>query len=626
MNFSYLKTKILIILFLVSLFAATGCNCSESMWAGLNNGDIFDEPEDVLDEMLDNLGKSDLRVIRIIIDFRLEIDDDGNTLPVGDYNDCILEQIDDLMAKAKEKGILLLITLQSHNWIKYETFTIDQDFYEWRNCKTPVNIYQLSLTDGPQEITTPYAQRGWQNDYLTNLDAKNAYKQRVNHILNHVNPYFNRPWKDINDVIWAWGLQGEPEHLLPSPSNINDLKDWLNEMATYVKSIDPDTYIALGTKEYDEDLGNIEDADIYTISLYSWERPWNDPAYYIDDFNSKIGEPYGKLFLVQEFNNGYSHTPGSTENEKNFEDKIEILRTKKVPWMFWEHGYNFDTDDIWYANKTTDPDNYPDGIFWGAKLYPAARKIWGTIWDTDAIGKKWKVHDMADALCSEPGSSCDESVKVHLLDIFSNNSINSGYTWYDEKPVGSNDSYQSLNGYLKIVAGLGQDLWGGTPEKKGAPMLLRAAPNYDYWIETFVTADPVSAPSQPINTQIGLFVYEDEDNWIFFGLTNHNFTINNATTRGDGLIVTTTDNDVSAIVEEMALTKDFAFIKIDKTGDIWEFYWKLEHTEDWDLLTTVELHLSEPEIGMGAKTFDFTHPQLYGPVTANYDYFMIGKK
>ncbi|MDQ1327096.1 MAG: hypothetical protein QG641_376, partial [Candidatus Poribacteria bacterium] len=207
----------------------------ENLWAGVNNGDIFDEPDDKIDKMLTEMAKADLRVVRIIVDLRLEMDEDGNPLPYGVYNDLLLEQIDNFMVKAKRKGILLLIAFDLHNFIGGHPIPVDEEFYGWRNCKTPINIYQLSLTEGAQPVYDPYYSRGLGGDYLTNPVAKALYRLRVNHILNHINPHFGKPWKDINDVIWAWALQSEPEYL-PQGTNVEYLRSWLSEMATFVRS------------------------------------------------------------------------------------------------------------------------------------------------------------------------------------------------------------------------------------------------------------------------------------------------------------------------------------------------------------------------------------------------------
>ncbi|GAB4410776.1 MAG: hypothetical protein OHK0032_06550 [Thermodesulfovibrionales bacterium] len=468
---------------------------------------------------------------------------------------------------------------------------------------------------------------------MTDTDAKDAYRQRVNHILNHVNPHFRKPWKEINDVVWAWELQNEPEYL---PGSNEDLTTWLNEMATYVKSIDPDTYVALGTMGWG--WGNIQDADIYTIHWYGSPDGLGDS---IRQFQEEIGRPYGKLLLMEEFNPLFvstgvaqrrNHTP---ERKSQFEATMEECRRNKVPWMFWEYGYWFDGDDIWHANKVTavggKPVAWPDGILWGAKVLPGAKNIWITSWPPTE--KKWKVHEKVDALCSQRGADCDIGRPIYFLDTFSAGPLGSGYRWFDEEAP---DSYSLVDepGYLRIEAGYGQDLWGGAPVKTGAPLLLRPAPGGDYWVETFVRADdpgeevlhePMPYPAQPINTQMGLFVFQDVDNWIFFGLTYHDFTIGDTRVQRDGLIVTVTENGVSSIVEENNILADFMFLRIERQGDNWKFYWKTEHIHGWSLLTTINLALTDHEVGIGVKTFDLDPPYgPAGPAQAYFDFFLIG--
>lgn len=582
--------------------------CSEFLWSGANNGDIFDEPESVLDEMMDHLAEADLRVLRIWIDLRLEMDADGAPLPVGEYDDCLLEQIDDLMVKARRKGILLLITLHQYNWIKGTALGITPDFYEWRACKTPENVYLLSLTDGPQQVYDPYFVRGWADNYLTDAAARTAYKWRVNHILNHVNPHFGKPWKEINDVIWAWGLQNEPEYLLPSQSctasNYAPLNAWLNEMASYVKSIDPDTYVALGTKYVCEELGDIMDAEVYTFHNYG--QGGDDPIVQ--------RENWAKLFLVEEF-------PG-------YEDVMTSSRRNKFPWMFWEYGYLFDGDDLWHANQVGG--SRKDGKSWGSRVFPDAKRIWRTSWNWRSVGVKWKVHDMVDALCAATDADCDGGENIYFLDTFDPLPLLSGYNWHDERAP---DRYDVQAGFLVIAAGVRQDLW--STDKRGAPLLLRTAPSSNYRAETFVSAGAnYFSPAQPVNTQTGLFVFQDVNNWIFFGLSNHDFTLGDGLHQGNGLMVTRTQSGTSSPVPLTGATdsafpvhnlaEDYVFLKIEKTGDDWQCYWKLQHDDAWNLLATVNLPLAGHEVGMGVKTFEIAPSGVEGPGQANFDYFLIG--
>ena len=213
------------------------------------------------------------------------------------------------------------------------------------------------------------------------------------------------------------------------------------------------------------------------------------------------------------------------------------------------------------------------------------------------------------------------------LDSFSTDQLSSGYHWFnDNNGDGVNDvdgdsySLTANRGWLTITAGERQDLWDET-SKRGAPLMLRTAPSGKYFVETFVSASPLLAPSQPLNSQIGLFVFESYDNWLFFSLTNHDFPTPGTT---NGLMVTKTVDGASSIVAGSGLREDFAFLKILRgSGNKWKFYWKLQPDDAWELLTTVELDLGAHKVGMGVKTFNLDPSAASNSGQANFDYLLI---
>lgn len=245
-------------------------------------------------------------------------------------------------------------------------------------------------------------------------------------------------------------------------------------------------------------------------------------------------------------------------------------------------------------------------------------------------------------IVSRLGSACDVGGTIYFLDTFSTGMLSSGYNWFNEVvppegPSPNDDKYTLVDGHLRIEANKRQDLWGGGA-KKGAPLMLRTAPTGDYCVETFVKANPAAStgqPSQPLNTQIGLFVFQDINNWIFFGLTNHKFTLDDGTHQGDGLMVTKTQGGASSPVPISGapdpaypvrhLTEDFVYLRIIRMDNDWEFYWKLHHDNPWDLLTTTNLDLAGHEVGMGVKTFDIAPSGDENEGQANFDFLLIGQ-
>ena len=320
----------------------------DHLCAGVNNGDMFDVPDEPNDQisrdmtlgaMLDELAAANLRVIRILIDYRLDLDENGNALPIGEYNDCILEAIDNLMAEVRKRGLLLLIAFESHNWTN--DYYLSRDWYSWRRCKTPVNLYNSLASDPNWEgdsYSSPHAQRVDTGligeNYFSDESCKDIYKKRVEHILNHRNPFFNnKKWKDINDVVWAWAVHSEPEHM----GDNENLVPWFHEMSSYVKGIDPDTYLAMGTMWYFLEH-NFADVDIYTIHLYPGIAPKFDEEKVLQ-FRSPqgIGGKYGKLLLIEEINGG----------EWFIQDKFENFEKLHLPWMIWEYDWNGKQHAVW---------------------------------------------------------------------------------------------------------------------------------------------------------------------------------------------------------------------------------------------------------------------------------------
>lgn len=52
-----------------------------------------------------------------------------------------------------------------------------------------------------------------------------------------------------------------------------------------------------------------------------------------------------------------------------------------------------------------------------------------------------------------------------------------------------------------------------------------------------------------------------------------------------------------------------------------DYYWKIENTDSWSQLTSVNLTLGSHEVGLGLKTLDVSG-SLEGGV-ANFDFFLI---
>lgn len=224
-------------------------------------------------------------------------------------------------------------------------------------------------------------------------------------------------------------------------------------------------------------------------------------------------------------------------------------------------------------------------------------------------------------------------------DDFSDPSTLSKYRIFDERQT---DSYQIVNGQLKITASENQDLWGGPavgggpPAKRGAPLLLIDAPAGLYTAEALVTATNTVSPGGPqaLNTQVGLFVFRDINNWMFYGFTNHDFTIDGETTAGDGLIAIVTYNGESLIHHQWVdePDEDALYLRLKKYGTSdfdtrYELKYKANQSDPWTAFAWT-IHFPNPsaaseEVGMGVKTFDLSGAGVSNPGLGLFDEFIV---
>jgi mannan endo-1,4-beta-mannosidase len=102
------------------------------------------------------------------------LENDG---PAQWNNDEVLNRLDDVMVNAHQYGIKLLISMHSYN-----TLSANNDFYgRWYG--------------------TGY--------FYTDTNAINYFKQRIAHIMAHVNPHNGKAWSQSSEYIFAFEAQNE---------------------------------------------------------------------------------------------------------------------------------------------------------------------------------------------------------------------------------------------------------------------------------------------------------------------------------------------------------------------------------------------------------------------------------
>lgn len=188
--------------------------------------------------------------------------------------------------------------------------------------------------------------------FYTNPNARQAFKNRISHVLNHRNPYLdNRAWKDL-DLIVGWEPMNEPGIHTVGETQMTTtatLADWLSDMALHIKSIDTDgTFVVSGTgggSQYEGyDIGDhvpsliaaggsngVPGVDVYTIHFYG-----SDLGQRIADARSVL--PPGTRLWVTEFGDRRDNSGNPLTYDRTASGVLGRLQNERIPWMFWRLG------------------------------------------------------------------------------------------------------------------------------------------------------------------------------------------------------------------------------------------------------------------------------------------------
>jgi len=203
--------KLLGLLLMVFCFT---CFSKASAFSGTNQYYLFYKPNKMIDSVLDDAKALNLTVMRTWA-FCEGSSHDGYCFQpsLGSYDENTFKHFDYVVYAAGQRGIKLILTLVD-NWWYYGG--VDQ-YVRW-----------LGLSN--------------HDDFFRNAQAKEAYKAYVRYFLERTNTITGVKYKD-DPTILAWELMNEPRC-----GDLPALYQWVDEMARFIKSIDPVHKISSGSE------------------------------------------------------------------------------------------------------------------------------------------------------------------------------------------------------------------------------------------------------------------------------------------------------------------------------------------------------------------------------------------
>ncbi|KAG2686196.1 hypothetical protein I3760_10G166000 [Carya illinoinensis] len=139
------------------------------------------------------------------------------------YDEQVFKALDFVVSEAKKYKIRLILSL-SNNWDAYGG---KAQYVKWGKAAG------LNLTSD--------------DDFFSNPTLRGYYMAHVKTVLNRINTLTNITYKN-DPTIFAWELMNEPR-CTSDPSG-DKLQSWIQEMAVYVKSIDPKHLVEIGLEGF----------------------------------------------------------------------------------------------------------------------------------------------------------------------------------------------------------------------------------------------------------------------------------------------------------------------------------------------------------------------------------------
>ncbi|GMH39935.1 hypothetical protein BSKO_07839 [Bryopsis sp. KO-2023] len=231
----------------------------------------------------------------------------GSSYPPGKTGP---KMIRDMMEEGKAKGFNVM-RIWAHSVSKQYALQISPGVYNeamFRGLDYTLDLARklglrmiLSLTDNWSEAGGVNEYVEWSRsasrhgDFFKDRAARKYYQTHVRTVINRVNTINGRAYRD-DPTIMAWNLINEPR-CVGCPEH---LQNWIDEMASYVKRIDPNHLLTVGMdgfystsgktwsnpqgggrwseKEGQDFIRNHRSKSIDFLTFHSWIDNWGDPT------------------------------------------------------------------------------------------------------------------------------------------------------------------------------------------------------------------------------------------------------------------------------------------------------------------------------------------------------------
>ncbi|KAI0165891.1 glycoside hydrolase family 5 protein [Xylariaceae sp. FL1272] len=252
-------------------------------------------------------GNSELSNIRLVIPFL--------ATSIGAYNYETLDALDLVISKLAQKGMKVVISPHDGNSLIHGDYRAD--------------IYESTWPNGA---------------FYTDSDARTAYKNRIDAIVNYQGATSGQVWKNWTDAILAFDLQNEPMCAFTSLCTDNDQAGWLCDIALAMRlSLGGDNPIKIATGSVGGDASNecitISAATSYIVltPLYIAAHKYGGPqstssGQWSNSAASWLSASNGKLVFVEE----WGANSALASQSSDFPAQADDIDAGGIPNLYWQ--------------------------------------------------------------------------------------------------------------------------------------------------------------------------------------------------------------------------------------------------------------------------------------------------
>jgi len=189
----------------------------------------------------------------------------------GAFNERALRALDYVVLQAKLNNVKVVLTLVN-SWDDYGGMN---QYVRWRSGFPLKNIdeppqkysqedqYAVVLGQKRQSYRVALSDALGHDDFYTDPLIRSWYRDFATHLLQRVNSYAGTMYKD-EPAIFGWELANEPRS---SDRSATIVRNWVEEMSDFMKSVDPNHLIGTGEEGFDKSPAG------YATSYYN-DQSW----------------------------------------------------------------------------------------------------------------------------------------------------------------------------------------------------------------------------------------------------------------------------------------------------------------------------------------------------------------